>query len=427
MQRLGLERRGPRARRSQEQEHRSEPHRTEPEVQAQVVHDLQAAGEQERRRSRRGPHRQARDGRRRRLGEGTHARGETRGRGALLGRHQRDREGLSRRHVHLGQHVAREQECRRAAERGHERHAQQQQVRRQVREDHRVQQPHALGDARGREERQRRHQVRAEEESAERLRPDAEADVEPVREQALHDEAACERVEALQARELQDGRARAPEPQRSRAPRRHPVVLAQARREHEVERGEDHRGSRVRPQHQALRLHRREPALEQRTQHAARGGGAERRREEREHVVPAEHAHHRSRADGARQERLFHRRERAGVLPVRAERPEHGAQEQQPGAAGGREQRAPDRDQRRRRRHHPRGAQPRRERGHRHREQRVLDHGGGEDGADGGRGEAALGQVQREDHGEPAERERAERSSEEDQPAVGREVDAHGR
>ena len=88
-----------------------------------------------------------------------------------------------------------------------------------MREDRRLQQPEAVGQPGGDQERGCREHARAEEQRPQDLGAGAEAEVEPVDEQGLHHEAAGQRVEGLEAGHLQDHTARAVEPH---APSRRP-------------------------------------------------------------------------------------------------------------------------------------------------------------------------------------------------------------
>ena len=93
----------------------------------------------------------------------------------------------------------------------HQRHEDQQHVRRDVGEDHRVDQPDPRGDPGRRQRRHGRQQVGGEEDRAEDRRLDAELDVEPVGHQALRDEPATEGVDREQDRQLEHDALRAPE------------------------------------------------------------------------------------------------------------------------------------------------------------------------------------------------------------------------
>src|SRR5207245_6388914 len=75
--------------------------------------------------------------------------GERDGRGALLGVDQRQHVGLPGGYVHLAQSESGEQQGQRQRKRGCQRNRSQQQVRRQMGEHHRVQQPDASGQPGG--------------------------------------------------------------------------------------------------------------------------------------------------------------------------------------------------------------------------------------------------------------------------------------
>ena len=119
------------------------------------------------------------------------------------------------------------------------------------------------------------------------------------------------------------------------------------------------------------------------------------------------------------QERLLHRREGTGLLAVRAQGPENGPEQtSSQGSPAAREARPPKAMSGRGRRHHPSGPEPCGDGRQEHGEERVLDHGRGEDGADRGRAQAAQVQVEDQDDGQPAEGERAHRAPDHDQPAL---------
>ena len=208
-------------------------------------------------------------------------------------------------------------------------HQQQQQVRRQVAEHHRIEQAEALGHPRRGQERERREQVRPEEERAQRLGRRVVAQRQPVGHQALHDEPARKSVEPLQSRELQHDPARAPQAERRAGAlgrlRRRPV----ARRQPHVERGEHQARHAVGHEHRALRVELGSSRAPRRAEREAGGHGARGRAGERHQVVPGEGAHGRPASQRPRQQRVLERRERARVLPVGAERAEHGAHDEQ--------------------------------------------------------------------------------------------------
>ena len=161
------------------------------------------------------------------LGERAHAGREARGRRALLGRDERHGVGLPRGHVHLRQQVAREQHARALAKVGMKGTASSSTF------DGRCVKTMVLSRPKRSATRVATRNERAEsrlvpkKSAPERLRPGAEAQVEPVGEEALDDEAAGERVESLQAGELQHDAARAAQAEGARGgPRAGPRAAA---------------------------------------------------------------------------------------------------------------------------------------------------------------------------------------------------------
>src|SRR5215472_4871367 len=120
-------------------------HTAEGRVDEHVVDDLQEAGQEERQRKRAGAERGAAEHRRHRARGGPGHVRDARGRRALVRIDDRHGVGPPRRHVHLRHaHPRQEQEDGQPGGR-RQRHQDQEQVGRQVREDHRVQQPDPTG------------------------------------------------------------------------------------------------------------------------------------------------------------------------------------------------------------------------------------------------------------------------------------------
>ena len=134
-------------------------------VQQQVVDDLEAAREEERERraARRSTISDARERRRDRRPGRPGDPGHAGRRRALVRIDDRHDVGLARRDVHLAEAEAQQEHGDRQRQRRHQRDEDQQHVRRQVGEDHRVDQADPGGDPGRRQRRHRRQQVRAEE------------------------------------------------------------------------------------------------------------------------------------------------------------------------------------------------------------------------------------------------------------------------
>src|SRR5260370_729399 len=95
---------------------------------------------------------------------------------------------LSRRYIHLRDREPDQKHCDRERQRRHERNEQKKDIRWQVREDHRVDQPDSAGDTRRRECRDAGENIRAEENRTDDRRTHAKPPEKPVRDDALHDE-----------------------------------------------------------------------------------------------------------------------------------------------------------------------------------------------------------------------------------------------
>src|SRR4029077_16870727 len=134
--------------------------------------------------------------------------GDAAGGGSLFGRDDGHGVGLASGDVHLADAETNKQDKDGQRNIRHERNQDQQNVRRQVREDHRANQADAGGDSGGEQRGDSGEDVRPEKDHAKRARLQAEAEVKPVGGEALHDEAAGEGVQGKETGEFQDDVAR---------------------------------------------------------------------------------------------------------------------------------------------------------------------------------------------------------------------------
>src|SRR5882724_1555592 len=172
-------------------------------VKKQVVEDFQSSGDEE------GDVNQGWLGKKKSCKQGTDGRtGRARdsrnpsGRGSLLCTHHRHRIGLSRGNIHLADAEAHEQDQHRQLEVWHQRHKNQKNVRRQMRDHHRPNQPDPRCQPGSQESRNSGKDIRPEKNCAERCWPDAESQIEPIRGETLHHKPAGKRIQSKQARKL---------------------------------------------------------------------------------------------------------------------------------------------------------------------------------------------------------------------------------
>ena len=176
--------------------------------QRNVVDDLQHAADDERQRRKRRRQQRARQCRADRRCQAARNRGHARGRRSLGRRDHRHDVGGARRHVHLRQRRAHEQQAEHDREIGRERRENETDARWNVGEDHRVDEAEAPAEPRRHRIRESGENVRPEKERARGGKREVEAFEQPEREQRLNGKAARKRIQAEQCGELVDGPAR---------------------------------------------------------------------------------------------------------------------------------------------------------------------------------------------------------------------------
>jgi hypothetical protein len=170
--------------------------------QRHVVDRLQHAAQDERRRHRASGEERAGDRRAERRSEAARHGGEARRRRPLGRGHDRHHVGAARRHVHLREQAAHEEQPERDFQRGCQRRRDQAEIGRQVREHHRVDEADAARERRGRELRHRAQEPGPEEERARGGEQELEALEEPQSKERVDDQATGERIDAEEAGEL---------------------------------------------------------------------------------------------------------------------------------------------------------------------------------------------------------------------------------
>ena len=309
------------------------PQRAEAPEQQEVVGDLESARDVEG--SAGGSHEERRPhpGRERRT-QRSSDRGDARGGGALVGGDHGDGVGLSRGHVHLRDRRADQVHRRREPEARHPRHRDEQDVRREVGEDHRVHEPEPGGEAVREQRRERGEHVREEEEGAQERGARAEAGVEPVSQDALQDEAAGERVESEERAQSRHDSTRTVEAEDSRAGRRRTPRRLDRRRERGEQEREEHSDPRVAREHHAVGVDLREPAELEQARDPAAGERPERRRDRAGHAVPGEQARAIAVERQLREGGLLDREEGTDLAPARADHADDRGEDEHPGLAG---------------------------------------------------------------------------------------------